>query len=223
MSISVQSRGLGLVAPLLLCLGLAACSGGAAGTPAGSGSGAATPGAASVAPAGASAAPAAASTGPGAAGGAGDAPYCAAIKVADAQALAKPTLSAAQTGGPESCTFVLPGESLNGDNITVTVLEGDSDKHYYNDAVGGPVSTTPNPLPGVGDVAVWEQLTGESAPEVIAHQGSLTCVAQPPGDTSQLTIDQTGSGPMYQISASAAAAYAVKLAVLCTDVFSVGG
>jgi hypothetical protein len=167
------------------------------------------------------------STGPGAPGGSAgggiDALYCAAIKVADAQTLAKPTLSAAQTGGPESCTFVLPGQDLNGDNITVTVLEGDTDMQYYNDSVGGPVSGTPNPLPGVGDIAVWEQLTGESAPEVIAHQGSLTCVAQPPADTSQLTIDQTGSGPMYQISASAAAAYAVKLAVLCTDVFSVGG
>ena len=149
--------------------------------------------------------------------------YCAAIKVADAQALAKPTLSAAQTGGPESCTFVLPGESLNGDNITVTVLEGDSDMQYYNDSVNGPIPTTPNPLPGVGDVAVWEQFTAEAAPEVIAHQGSLTCVAQPPGDTSQLTIEQTGSGPMYQISASAAASYAAKLGVLCTDVFSVGG
>ncbi len=223
MSISVQPRRLGITAPLLLSLALAACSGSTASAPAGGGSGTVAPGAASVAPAGASVEPVVASAGPAAAGGGVDAPYCAAIKVADAQALAKPTLSAAQTGGPESCTFVLPGQDLNGDNITVTVLQGDADKHFYNDSVNGPVSTTPNPLPGVGDVAVWEQFTGESAPEVIAHQGSLTCVAQPPADTSQLTIDQTGSGPMYQISASAAAVYAAKMAVLCTDVFSVGG
>lgn len=149
--------------------------------------------------------------------------YCAAMKVADAQALVKPTISAAQTGGPHPCAFVLPGQPINGDNITVTVFPNDDDKGFYNDEVSGPASGPPNPLPGVGDVAVWEQpLAGASAPYVIAHKGSLTCVVLPPADTGPLTIDQTGSGPIYQISDAAAAAYAVKEAVLCTDLFSAG-
>ncbi len=223
MSNAVQLRWLGIVAALLLSVGLAACSGNAASAPANGGASATPPDGANDASPGASIAPAAASAGPGAAGGGVDGPYCAAIRVSDAQALAKPTLAAAQTGGSESCTFVLPGQALNGDNITVTVFPGDANKHFYNDQVSGPVASTPNPLPGVGDVAVWEQITSSAPPEVIAHQGSLTCVVQPPGDTSQLTIEQTGSGPIYQISAGAAAAYAAKLGVLCTDVFTVGG
>ena len=157
------------------------------------------------------------------AGGGSDAAYCAAMKVADAQALVKVTIAAAQTGGPESCAFVLPGEDINGDNLTVTVFPGDGNHQYYNDSLGGPVSGATTPIPGVGDVAVWEQpAVGASAPEVGAYKGSLTCIVQPPADTSQLTIDQTGTGPIYNITAAAAAAYAAKEAVLCTDMFSVG-
>jgi hypothetical protein len=145
------------------------------------------------------------------------------MKVADAQALIKPTITAAQTGGPLSCAFVLPGEGINGDNMTVTVFAGDGDHSYYNDSVTGPASGPQTPIPGVGDVAVWEQpAAGASAPFVAAYKGSLTCIVQPPADTSQLTIDQTGNGPIYQISDGAAAAYAAKEAVLCTDLFSVG-
>ncbi len=163
----------GIAAAALGVLLLAACSGGVTATPPADGVSTPASHATTTVPQGTTdtGAPSAGPVAPGGSVGGGiDAPYCAAIKVADAQALAKPTLSAAQTGGPESCTFVLAGESLNGDNITVTVLEGDSDMQDYNDSVGGPGSGTPNPLPGVGDVAVWEQPTGEAAPEVIAHR-----------------------------------------------------
>ncbi|MGH2512694.1 MAG: hypothetical protein ACRDGQ_08410, partial [Candidatus Limnocylindrales bacterium] len=129
----------------------------------------------------------------------------------------KVTIAAAQTGGPESCAFVLPGEDINGDNLTVTVFPGDTDKTYYNDSVTGPASGPSNPLPGVGDVAIWEQPAPGAAPEVVAHQGSLTCVVQPPADASQLTIPHSGN-----VSASAAAAYAALEGVLCTDLFTVG-
>jgi hypothetical protein len=227
MSIHLRIHGRS-VAGLVVVLSLAACSsstptaqGGASGSLSAPSS---APAGGSSAPAGGSSAPAGGSSAPvtGGAGGA-DAPYCAAMKVADAQALVKVTIAAAQTGGPESCAFVLPGQGIDGDNLTVTVFPGDSNNQYYNDAVSGPASSTPNPLPGVGDVAVWEQVVaGASAPEVAAHKGSLTCVVQAPADTSQLTIDQTGSGPIYQISSAAAAAYAAKEAVLCTDLFSVG-
>ena len=212
MSNQLQGRGRSIAA-LFLVVGLAACSGSTSAAQSGA---AGSPAAPAATPAGGSSAPI---TG----GGGSDAAYCAAMKVADAQVLVKPTIAAAQTGGPLPCAFVLPGQDITGDNLTVTVFPNDADKNYYNDAVTGATSSTPNPLTGVGEVAVWEQpMAGATAPEVVAHKGSMTCVVQPPADTSPLTIEQTGSGPIYQISVTAAAAYAAKEAVLCTDVFTVG-
>jgi hypothetical protein len=153
----------------------------------------------------------------------GDAKYCAAIKVADAQALSTATLSAAQTGGPESCAFVLPDQDLNGDNLTVTVFPADSDKQFFNDSVTNLLAGSGSALPGVGQEASWAQpLPGQSAPTVVAHKGSVSCVVQPPADLSVMTIDKTGNPPIYDVSASAAAAFATKMGVLCNDVFSVG-
>lgn len=106
--------------------------------------------------------------------------------------------------------------------LTTTLFPGDTSKQFYNDSV---TQLGPNPtqLSGIGDAAAWSQIVpGDTAPEVVAHQGSLTCVVQTPADTSQLTIEQTGSGPIYQISASAAATYATKMGVPCTDVFALG-
>lgn len=214
MSIHLQSRGRQVAAiwAVVASLSLAACSGSTATAQNATGGG------------GGASAPAASSGGGGVIPGTGgDAKYCAAMKLADAQALVKPTIAAAQTGGPLSCAFVLPGQDINGDNLTVTVFAGDGDHHYYNDSVTGPASGTPHPIPGVGDMASWDEpAAGASAPEVAAYKGSLTCIVQPPADTSPLTIDQTGSGPIYSISDAAAAAYAAKEAVLCTDMFSVG-
>jgi hypothetical protein len=156
-------------------------------------------------------------------GGGSDAQYCAALKVADAQVLVKPTIAAAQTGGPETCAFLLPGQPINGDNLTVTVFPGDTDKTYYNDQATGPASGTPNPLPGVGDVAVWEQpVAGQSTPYVVAHKAQMTCEVLPPADSSQLTIPGGNGDPVFSVSATDATAYAAKEAVLCADLFSLG-
>ncbi len=215
------------IALLVVILSVAACSGSATTAPAGAGGSQAAPAGGGSAPAGnGSSAAASAPAGGGGSAPAGntgsDARYCAALKVADAQALIKPTISAAQTGGPESCAFVLPGEPINGDNMTVTVFPGDTDKSFYNDQATGMASGPQNPLPGVGDVAVWEQPVAGATPFVVAHKGSLTCVVLPPADATPLTIEKTGSGPIFQVSDAAAAAYAAKEAVLCTDMFSVG-
>jgi hypothetical protein len=213
MSIHLQARGRLVAAICFAVVTLAACSGSSATAPAGAGAGQPAAGASS-APGGSV---------PIAGAGGTDARYCAAMKVADAQALIKPTIAAAQTGGPLSCAFVLPGEGINGDNLTVNVFPDDADKQFYNEAATTNAIGTPNPLPGVGDIAEWDQpVAGATAPEVNAHQGSITCEVQPPADTSQLTIEQTGNGPIYQISEAAAAAFAAKEAVLCTDMFSVG-
>jgi len=152
-----------------------------------------------------------------------DAKYCAAIKVADAQALTTATLSAAKTGGPLSCTFLLPGQDLGGDNITVTVFQGDGDKKFYDDTVNNQLPNGGTPLSGVGDEAAWGQpVAGESGPVVAAHKGSITCVAALPADLTLITIEKTGGGPIFTVSADAAASFAAKMGVLCNDMFSAG-
>ncbi len=140
MPISVQSRGLGLVAPLLLCLGLAACSGNAASTPGGGGSGAATPGAASVAPAEASVAPAAESgTAPasGSSVGAGPAAsdmaldVCAIFPVSAAAKASGLNLTSAVAdlggSGQYGCTY-------SSDGTTAVDLENNPDVTVYTSA-----------------------------------------------------------------------------------------
>jgi hypothetical protein len=164
---------------------------------------------------------ASAGAGPSGGGGGSDAKYCAAMKLPDAQALVKPPVAAAQTGGPLGCAFLLPGQDINGDNLTASVFPGDDSKQFYNSSLKD-LGGTPTPLPGVGDEAQWGQIASAAAPEVVAHKGSLTCVVQGPTDTSTLTVAQTGNGPEYNISPSAAADYAAKMGVLCTDMFSVG-
>jgi hypothetical protein len=166
--------------------------------------------------------------GGGDAGGGGgatgvDAKYCAAIKVADAQVLTTATLSAAKSGGPQSCAFLLPGQDVSGDNLTVTVFAGDSSKKFYDNSVTELLAGAGTALPGVGDEAEWGQpVAGESSPVVVAHKGSLSCVAAGPADLTPMMIDKTGGGPIYQVSSAAAASFAAKMGVLCNDVFSVG-
>jgi hypothetical protein len=159
---------------------------------------------------------------PSAAGRGSDAKYCAAIKVSDAQPLAKATLNAAKSGGPGSCEFLLPGQDVSGDNISVTVFPDDGDKKYYNDHLGFS-SAKSQPVAGDPD-AVWNQAVDGSAPMLIAHKGSTTCVVIPPADESNLTIGQHGSGVpgLNAASLADAQAYATKEAPVCDDVFSVG-
>lgn len=165
--------------------------------------------------------------GGGAGGGGGltgvDAKYCAAIKVADAQDLTTATLSAAKTGGPLSCAFVLPGQDLGGDNITVTVFQNDGGKKFYDDTVKNQLPSGGTPLSGVGDEAAWGQpVAGESGPVVAAHKGSISCVVALPADLTTITIDKTGGGPIFNVTAEAAASFAAKMGVLCNDMFSAG-
>jgi hypothetical protein len=119
---------------------------------------------------------------------------------------------------------VLPGQDLGGDNITVTVFQRDADKKYYNDTVAHQLQNGGTPLSGVGDEAAWAQpVAGQSGPVVAAHKGSLTCVVALPADLTLITIDKTGGGPIYSVTAEAAASFAAKMGVLCNDLFSVGG
>jgi hypothetical protein len=154
-----------------------------------------------------------------------DAKYCSALKLSDAQKLLKPTIAAAKTGGSETCAFVLPGQSLSGDNLTVTVNPLDNDKSFYNEMVGiGGASSPAHTVPGVSG-AVWVQVVPGTAPQLVARDGNTTCVVQPPDDATTLTIGEHGSttGALGHATDADAAAYATEMAPLCTEALAVKG
>jgi hypothetical protein len=146
--------------------------------------------------------------------------YCDAIKLSDAQALVKGTVTQVQfdpaitpSTEPFDCTF--PTSNGGGDDLDVTLTRADTFTQSVSDQNAGAGTS----LTGVGDKAVWVQdATMANAPIVVAIKGLLTCrVLAPP--TENTTIDYTAPGGVDQITSAAAAAYAQKMAVLCKDVF----
>ncbi len=148
---------------------------------------------------------------------------CSEIPSQDVQALVTFPVGAPQSG-PIGCEFVLPGESVNGDALGIQLYPGDADGHWYetNTANLSMLSPSVSTLGGVGDKAEWGQIGGQT-PEIVAHQGDITCVVLPPSDESVLTLPHQGSGPVYPISASDAQAYAEKMGTICNDVFAAAG
>jgi hypothetical protein len=146
--------------------------------------------------------------------------YCDAIKLSDAQALVKGTITGVQfdaavtlPADPFDCTF--PTASGGGDSLDVTLTKADTFTVSVADQNAGAGTS----LTGVGDKAVWVQdATMANAPIVVAIKGSLTCrVTAPP--TENTTIEYTAPSGVDQITSAAAATFAQKMAVLCKDVF----
>ena len=169
----------------------------------------------------ASSAPGGASTGASARDSSSDhARYCNAIKLSDAQVLVKGTLTRVQfdaaltpPAAPFDCTF--PTASGGGSTLDVTLTQADT----YTQSVADQNAGAGTPLTGVGDKAVWVQdATMANPPIVIAIKGSLTCRVIAP-ETEHTTIEYTSPNGVDQITSAAAAAFAQKMAVLCTDVF----
>jgi hypothetical protein len=154
---------------------------------------------------------------------------CPKLPVADAQALVTSTLSAAvpdeRLGG---CTFVLPGNALNDNNLTVGFeVGGDAASRYSDDvkgvfsAGGTTVSAAPpvtTPLSGVGDKAVWGADAGY--PTVSALKGDTYCTVTPADDATQLTIIGGAGNPLPQGTQAQQAQYAQLEGKLCTDLFA---
>lgn len=146
--------------------------------------------------------------------------YCNAIKLSDAQALVKGTLTKVEVdfetdlrppAEPFNCIFTVDV------GLQVTLTQADT----FTQSVAGENAGAGTPLTGVGDKAVWVQdATMANAPIVVAIKGSLTCRVTAP-TTENTTIDYTSPNGVDQITSAAAAAYAQKMAVLCTDVFDV--
>jgi hypothetical protein len=176
------------------------------------------------------------SGGSGGGGGGGGIPglptdaLCAKVPVADAQALIVPKLSAAVADGRlGGCTFVLPGNQLADNNLTVAFETGSGAAGRYKDDttgtfsaggqsvnVGGAVTT---PLNGVGDKAVWGATSGY--PTVSALKGSVYCTVSTADDANKLTIIGSPNNPLPQGSQAQQLQYAQLEGKLCTDIFGI--
>ena len=154
---------------------------------------------------------------------------CPKLPVADAQALITTPLSAAVVDGRlGGCTFVLKGNQVNDNNLTVAVSEGADATKRYNEDLNGTFSAggatisvgagTTTPLNGVGDKAVWGSTVGY--PQVSALKGSVYCNVSTADDATQLTIIGGPNEPLPQGTAAQQAQYAALEGKLCTDLFS---
>jgi hypothetical protein len=217
-----------IAALVLLALAAAACSGAVSSSATGGDAGSvastvpSSPSSATVAPL-ASTGPAGASAGPSAGDSSSEhTRYCTAIKLPDAQALLKGTITQDQFDPvtsvphePFDCTLLTGGGG--GDNLIVTITQADT----FTQSVADENAGDGTPLTGVGDKAVWVQDgTLANPPIVVAIKGSLTCRVTAPS-TAKTTIEYTSPNLVDRITPAAAAAFAQKMGVLCTDVFGV--
>jgi hypothetical protein len=144
---------------------------------------------------------------------------CSDINLADAQALLTVKIGPAQSGGPLGCSFLLPGEDINGDNLTVLIDSPDADLSNYTDLTTGTFALSDDwtPISGIGDKAVWAQTVG--FPTLVAHGSDVTCSVGVPGDASELTLHSTGASYGPTVTKANALAYVDLMGKVCSDVF----
>jgi hypothetical protein len=147
---------------------------------------------------------------------------CSAITIAHAQATVQPAIDAVgfdpdnqDPDGIFACTIDTADQA-----VTVTVEPEDvAMANYESDVAAENVPATP--LPGVGDDAEWTQVPN-NPPDFYAHKGHVTCEVKT-SDTQVLNLTYDPTVVDGGITAASAAAYAVKLGALCTDVFAAIG
>ena len=141
--------------------------------------------------------------------------YCNAIRLPDAQVLVKDPILTDQfdpllATPPYDCKLLTAGN----DGPEVSIDTTDTFARWVAEENLGAGTA----LIGVGDKAVWVQVPG-NPPTVIAIKGSVTCRVDV-GMTERTTIEFTVSSAGFnKITPAAAASFAQKMAVLCTDVF----
>lgn len=154
---------------------------------------------------------------------------CPKLPVADAQRLIRTTLSTAvsdsRLGG---CTFVLAGNAINDNNLTVALETGAGAADRYDGDVkgtftagGATVNTgdgVTTPLNGVGDKAVWGTTVGY--PTVSALKGDVYCTVSTADDATQLTLIGAPGNPLPQGTPAEQKQYAGLEGALCNDLFA---
>jgi hypothetical protein len=153
---------------------------------------------------------------------------CGKLPVADAQALIVPKLSAAVGDGRlGGCTFVLPGNAVNDNNLTVGFETGSGAASRYQDDTTGTFSAgdqsvkagdgVTTPLSGVGDKAVWGATVGY--PTISSLKGSVYCTVSTADDATKLTIIGGANNPLPQGTQAQQLQYAQLEGKLCNDLF----
>ncbi len=134
---------------------------------------------------------------------------CATLPQVQVQALVKKPIGK-EVDAPETCGW-------SGTDLQVQLFTDDADKLHYN-LFSHP---SDHPITGIGDVARWsEPLAGMTLPDVNVHKGKVTCKVVSVSNVAGSTIAYTGSDPFFTITATAATAYALKEAALCTVLFT---
>ena len=104
--------------------------------------------------------------------------------------------------------------------MQIDVFPQDSDKAQYTADLAAE-NAAPNPLSGVGDVAVYTLAPLAGMPDIYAHKGTVTCELKPSSTVTDYKITVDPSSAFAGIATKdAQAAWATKAAGLCTAIFT---
>jgi hypothetical protein len=119
--------------------------------------------------------------------------------------------------GGSTCDFVPVGMAVNDDDASPLFVEiGVSD---YG-SIYGEFNKDDHKLSGIGAKAYWDsQAPGMDAPEVVSEKGKIDCKVTTNGEVDHTTLPYTISGGNPVVTNAAAAKFAAKMGVVCSDVF----
>jgi hypothetical protein len=104
--------------------------------------------------------------------------------------------------------------------MRVDVYPQDSDKAQYTADLAAE-NAAPNPISGVGDVAVYTFPPFAGMPDIYAHKGTVTCELKPSSTVTDYKVAVDPSSAFGgTITKDAGAAWATKAAGLCTAIFT---
>lgn len=149
---------------------------------------------------------------------AGPKALCKGLPTADVAALFKGQVGPVSMGaGSVTCAFSPVGKSRDVDAGLSIEIDATYGAATYQGTASS-LGASPRSISGVGDKAVWaSSQPGYGAPNVVALKGNTSCYVQAPAEVAVLTLPVTEGS---QVSDADAAAYAQKLAVLCSDIFA---
>lgn len=146
---------------------------------------------------------------------------CGAIKVSDVQPLLRDSISKIDFDPGSAELDPVHMFTCNAGPITITVYPEDSSKQQMQTDVTAE-NVPSHVLAGVGDSSVWTggpQLNPNTytiAPDVYAHQNSVTCEIANTGEGLTIPV---APGVLGGVTATDAATFAAKLGTVCSDVF----
>ena len=87
-------------------------------------------------------------------------------------------------------------------------------------SIYGNLNSGDHKLSGIGAKASWDsQAPGMDAPQVAAEKGKIDCSVTTNGERQNTTLPHTISGGNPVVTNAAAAKFAAKMGVVCSDIF----